>query len=139
MKKLFLDDVREPWDDSWTLVRSAKEFRDYIESNGIPDVVSYDHDLSPEHYAKVMYSTDPGEYNKLYNSFTHQTGLDCAKWLCEVCVEKGLKIPVTNVHSMNPIGASNISSTVMNYALFYFEEELNVPTRPYHLGPPPGL
>lgn len=139
MRKLFLDDIREPWDDSWDVVRSAKEFKQYIKENGIPNVISYDHDLALEHYSKEMYSQDASDYNKMYDSFNLETGLDCAKWLCQLCVEKGVSIPKSFVHSMNPVGASNISSIIMNYGLFYFEDEVVVPIKPYNIFTPPRV
>ena len=57
MKRLFLDDLREPVDaytythnkvylEEWDVVKHYTEFTEYIEKNGIPDIVSFDHDLS---------------------------------------------------------------------------------------------
>jgi hypothetical protein len=131
MKKVFLDDVRDPWDDSWIVVRSAKEFREYIEKEGVPYAVSFDHDLAPEHYSNLM--GDQVSYNKLYKKFKLDTGLDACMWMLNHCVEKGLALPKCNVHSCNPSGAENISSSIMNYALFYYEEEIDVPTNPYNI------
>lgn len=128
--KLFLDDGREPYDDSWTVVRSAKAFRDTIESSKtIPEVISFDHDLHPEHYRADMYT--PEKYNTLYKTFKHDTGLECAKWLCEYCIEKGFAIPEIIVHSHNPTGSMNIASEIMNNLLFHFEEERLIIPTPY--------
>ena len=60
-KRLFLDDWRVPTDcaqymwqrkvdcrifhKEWDIVRSHGQFVDWIEKNGIPDVVSFDYDL----------------------------------------------------------------------------------------------
>ena len=41
---LYLDDVRNPPDDSWTLVRTAEEARTIIAS-GVVECASLDHDL----------------------------------------------------------------------------------------------
>jgi hypothetical protein len=98
-KKLYLDDLRNPVDSSlymgnveiykedWVVVRNYKQFVDYIENNGVPDIVSFDHDLAEE-----------------------KTGADCAKWLGEYLIENGIPIPKYYIHSMNPVGAINIRS-----------------------------
>ena len=77
MYNLFLDDIRDPknmipgmevlykdgmlihrnnpdnfyYKHDWVVVRSYNEFVDYITKNGLPKLVSFDHDLAPEHYA----------------------------------------------------------------------------------------
>lgn len=144
MNKLFLDDVREAWNPSWVTVRNAADFKSYIEimyeqTGKIPDVISFDHDLADEHYNKKMYNSDHNEYDALYDKFKIETGLDCAKWLCMFCVDNEIPIPEVNIHSMNPVGAKNIAFAIMNYKLFYYEEELNLQPRPYRLGPPEGF
>lgn len=45
IKKVFLDDEREPLDDSWYVIRTPTEFFEYVENFGCPDVISFDHDL----------------------------------------------------------------------------------------------
>jgi len=134
MKKLFLDDVRQPFDNTWIHVKSYKEFIEWIDKNGIPDVVSFDHDLSTEHYRKEM---DEGfrKYNPLYKKFKHKTGLHCAEYLLKTCKEKGVALPRINIHSMNPVGAENIAMLVRDYAMFYYDEMLDYKIiRPYNLG-----
>lgn len=66
MIKLFLDDLRLPshvWRDtidpdyeddrSWVIVRSYSAFVSWIMENGLPNLVSFDHDLVYEHYLEV--------------------------------------------------------------------------------------
>ncbi len=60
--KLFLDDERKPndvlkyynndiyCDDDWILVKNYTDFVDYISNNKMPKIISFDHDLSQEHY-----------------------------------------------------------------------------------------
>lgn len=103
---LFLDDIRFPkdvkWIDipsqNWQIVRSYDEFINFIEKNGIPYFISFDHDLSSEHYS----NSETDELEK--------TGFHAAKWLIEYCIENNLEIPEYAVHSMNPIGKQNIIS-----------------------------
>lgn len=98
-RKLYLDDLRQPSDSSlymgyeemyngeWDVVRNYKEFVNYIENKGVPDIVSFDHDLAEE-----------------------KTGADCARWLGEYLIENGIPLPKYYIHSMNPVGAVNINS-----------------------------
>lgn len=97
--KLYLDDLRNPKNEGWKIVRTYDEFLDWIENNGIPDEISLDHDL--------------GESNE-------KNGYDVAKWLCEYCWENGLPIPKWNCHSANPVGKENIINLLSN-----FEKKLN--------------
>jgi hypothetical protein len=122
--KLFLDDIRVPFDclkymkadvshiyedTDWDVVRTYDDFVGYIEHFGLPDVISFDHDLADEHYSQSMYDGEFA-YNKQYETFKEKTGYDCAKWLHNYCVENGLPYPAYLVHSMNPVGRDNILS-----------------------------
>jgi len=128
MKKLFLDDIRVPSDcvgymslrigidsaiynEDWDIVRSHDEFVDYIEKNGVPDIISFDHDLSDEHYDPSMYKSSEA-YGKKYESFKEKTGYECVKWLAQYCVENAIPMPTCYVHSMNPVGRDNIFGVI---------------------------
>lgn len=101
MKKLFLDDLRKAPDSTWEVVRSYKAFVEYIEKNGVPDIISFDHDLSFEHYPfGEEYPTADIPYGK----YVERTGYDCAKWL----IDRGTLPKKYFVHSMNPVGKQNI-------------------------------
>jgi hypothetical protein len=132
-KYLFLDDVRDPNDvthycpsslvslyakEEWVIVRNYQEFQNWINNMGLPDVISFDHDLADEHYSPLMYSEG---YNELYNEFKEKTGYDCAQWLVNYCMDKGIDIPDFYVHSMNPVGSHNISAYLNNYRKFFRE------------------
>ena len=115
---LFLDDIRFPKDVTWvelplvkwTIVRNYKEFVYTIKINGLPNFVSFDHDLSSMHY------TDVFNGSKLnYSAYTEKTGYECAKFLVEYCITNNLKFPNYTIHSMNPIGKQNIISYVESY------------------------
>lgn len=111
---LFLDDLRHPWYMShyklpmmdWEIVRNYYEFVDtiqkhYLDLKELPKVISFDHDLSELHYS--------GDFSG------EKTGYDCAKWLCDFCMEHDLDFPEYHVHSMNPIGKENIISIIESY------------------------
>jgi hypothetical protein len=97
---MFLDDLRNPQDVTWVnlpkvdwvVVRNYAQFRDYIETNGFPKFISFDHDLADEHYAGTGY---------MGSSYSEKTGYDCAKWLVEVCLDSWIELPDFVVHSMN--------------------------------------
>lgn len=97
--RLYLDDIRDPKTEGWKIVRNYDDFVNFITENGLPDEISFDHDL--------------GENDK-------RTGYDCAKWLGEYCWDNGLPIPPWNVHSANPVGRDNIKQLLMSY-----EKKLN--------------
>jgi hypothetical protein len=121
--KLFLDDFREPVDvifytedeslhsmyvmEDWHIVRSYSEFVKFIQANGLPELISFDHDLTEEHYSDLMYATDK-EYNALYKTFKDKTGFQAAKWLKRYIKKNNLPVPEIHCHSRNPIGKKNI-------------------------------
>ncbi|TRO56190.1 hypothetical protein E2P64_06230 [Candidatus Bathyarchaeota archaeon] len=117
---LFLDDSRNPRDVkwvelplvAWTVVRNYREFVETIQRDGVPRIVSFDHDLADEHYKEFARATDPKTIDKQikYETLTEKTGYDCAKWLANFCVDKGIPIPLYYLHSLNGIGCANIHS-----------------------------
>lgn len=108
MRKLFLDDSRNPPDFTWDVVKSYDQFVAYIQLHGVPDVISFDHDLGKEHYehyaAFIGVEDEATDIRIPYESFVEKTGYDCAKWL----VENYRLPPSYRIHSMNPVGAQNI-------------------------------
>ena len=124
MKKLFLDDIREPKEvysyikadiyllDYWVIVRNYDEFVNYIQKHGIPYMISFDHDLADINYNH--------QNNIDYDSYTEKTGYDCAKWLINYCLDNNLDLPTTIlIHSMNIVGTENIKSLFNTYNKIY--------------------
>ena len=127
---LFLDDFREPKDAlnymhprigkeaslygnlEWKTVKDFKEFVYFIETNGIPDIVSFDHDLADEHYEIVC---SCGSIEDFPETFNEKTGLDCAKWLIKYHVTNGGTFPKVMVHSTNPYGSERIRKYIDEY------------------------
>lgn len=128
IEKLFLDDIRIPTDcctymhyeninltiyhEEWIIVRSYKQFINYIEQNGLPEIISFDHDLAdfPEtrellHIEEWFNILEEKEY----------TGMDCAKWLVNYCIDNKCILPKFIVHSQNPIGKKNIQELLNNF------------------------
>lgn len=127
MKRLFLDDIREVagaysytknpiYTKKWDIVRSYDSFVDYINKNGIPDVISFDHDLAPNHYVKFLQQGNLINYDE---DFQDLTGYHCAKWLVDYMLDNEItKLPEIYVHSMNPAGRQNIKSLFQNFKKF---------------------
>jgi hypothetical protein len=118
---LYLDDVRTPSEnlpnyEPWVIVRNYNEFVDYITTNGIPDFISFDHDLADEHtqdyYSQVR---DYGFQTPSYDKFKEKTGLSCAMWLVQYCIDNNVVPKSCAVHSHNPIGAKNIQDCINSY------------------------
>jgi hypothetical protein len=133
MKKLFLDDIRIPkdaiglvpphlnqfyWKDDWNIVRSYSEFCDYVQKFGLPDFVSFDHDLADDHYNDLFsdenWKKNDSDIVLKYDEYKEKTGYECAKWLVDWCLENEKKLPDFIVHSANPVGKKNIESYLTN-------------------------
>lgn len=104
MYHLFIDDERTPemvfWielpDFPWVIVRSYDEMRAVVDARGLPQTVSYDHDLGP----------------------VPMTGYDCARYIMDRVLYDspvGTTLPVSFVHSMNPVGAEYIRKLIQSY------------------------
>lgn len=129
--KLFLDDIRIPtdasrlvptksfslyWEDDWVVVRNYDEFVEYIKYNGVPEFVSFDHDLGD-----ISYEIPANEILKMSDDdmlknfgVIEKTGLDCAKFLVEYCADENVSLPNYLVHSANPAGKENIEKFLEN-------------------------
>jgi len=113
--KLFLDDIRFPEDVKYyyksykniVICRSMDDAIWCVEHYGLPDFISFDHDLADTHYI-----SNDGE----------KTGYTFAKWFCDYIIDNNLKLPNNfeyYVHSMNPVGAKNISAYMENFLNIY--------------------
>lgn len=131
MIKLFLDDIRIPkdaiglvssnlntlyWENDWVIVRNFHQFCNYLQKFGVPDFISFDHDLADFHYdfkPEDYENMSEEEMNDKFGSM-EKTGYECAKWLVDFCLERGYKLPDYQVHSANPVGKKNIESYLLN-------------------------
>lgn len=125
---LFLDDQRSPDHDpiyervdgqtrvvylplmDWVVVRNYEDFVQVITERGLPRIISYDHDLSTEHYLEGFQGLPPR-----YDEYQEKTGYHCLQWLVQYCEERNLDLPVSYVHSMNPVGRDNLFSLIESY------------------------
>lgn len=123
--KLFLDDKRNPvhcvtymhlrigkknpiyLENGWVIARNYESFKNTIESMGLPEFISFDHDLAIEHYGIGTESKEAWEWYHMRTD-REMTGYDCAKWLVNYCLDNKLVLPEYAVHSDNPVGSDNI-------------------------------
>jgi len=97
MIKMFLDDERCPVDDSWIVVRSVDEAIEFVEQNGIPNYISFDHDLGPG-----------------------RNGYFFAFWLYTQIMDETFSLPNDfdyYIHSQNPVGAQNIRNVLDKFEI----------------------
>ena len=95
--KIFLDDIRDPPDSTWEVVRTYSDAVELVHHSGFPDEVSFDHDLG-----------------------TEKTGLDFAHFLIDLDLDSGA-MPGNfsyRIHSANPVGRANIEGLLEGYLRF---------------------
>jgi hypothetical protein len=129
---LFLDDIRNPNDayehtkqimflqKKWEVVKNYNEFIKWITKNGLPELISFDHDLADIHYTSLRLLTNcekPKEWQDA-QVYTEKTGYDCAKWLIDYCLDNNLKCPKFYCHSMNPVGKNKINSILEQFSTY---------------------
>lgn len=97
--KLFIDDERFPVTDDWVIARSTSEAIGVVMSFGVPNFISFDHDLGGE-----------------------DTSMKFIHWLINFLydAEQNLKGFDYYVHSQNPIGKDNIEG-LMNQVINEFK------------------
>ena len=98
MTKLYIDDIRDPKGDGFDVRRSSNSAIIYMIENGIPEYISFDHDLGGEDTAMVV-----------------------VKWMVTQDMDNKYIIPENfefNVHSANPVGVANIEGYLKSYLKF---------------------
>lgn len=93
--KMFIDDERFPPENSgdWVIVRSSTDAIRYVKHQGLPEFISFDHDLGGD-----------------------DTSRKFIKWLTDYMLDNNLSFHNMNftfdVHSQNPVGAKWIRDTM---------------------------
>lgn len=93
--KLFIDDERDPPNDGteWVVVRNSKHACHWVAYYGLPDFISFDHDLGGD-----------------------DTSMNFLQWLATDCLEDGREFTFDYyVHSQNPIGKANIEGFIESF------------------------
>jgi hypothetical protein len=115
MTKIYLDDIRTPVDNTWTVVRNYEEFISMITSIGLEniEIISLDHDLGDSAMKEWLHGV-VRNYQINYDNITEKTGMDCAKWLVRQWMDGAPVVDVV-VHSANAIGSANMMGYINNY------------------------
>jgi hypothetical protein len=124
-RALYLDDLRTPTVtlegyEPFSVVRNYDEFVSHIQTHGIPDFISFDHDLADEHMHDWFQNQARGKEVINYESFQEKTGMDCMKWLCNTILDEKengnpYSMPVIRVHSANVMGSQNMLSYAASF------------------------
>lgn len=104
--KLFVDDIRDAPDDSWTTVRKVEEAIRLI-NNFSYDVISLDHDIENR----------PSD--ETFKPIAYFIGLKAEYWR-----SLGKHEPKVIIHSINPVGARQMADVLGDY-------DVDVTIRPY--------
>ena len=125
---LWLDDVRDPFENDceWLVfapiqaseviwVKNYDEFVSWIETNGLPDGIAFDHDLAHEHYAPREHWDEKYHPWAETQDFKEKTGMECAKWLVDYCIDNDKTLPLFTSQSANPPGRENILTLLNNF------------------------
>lgn len=112
---LWLDDIRDPMDERWEnwieqnfgirfqhiiWVDSYESFVNLIKERGLPDAVSFDHDLGD-------------------TSSDEKTGYDCCKYMVDYCIDNDKEFPMYRIQSDNAPGRENIDKYIQNFKRCY--------------------
>ena len=94
--------------DDWVIVRCYEEFVQALDDRGIPNVVSFDHDLDEEHIRHYYSVTELSGIIE-YSNLKVKTGKHCAEYFVQKCKElKPEQLPDVYIHSANKYGAEEI-------------------------------
>ena len=89
----YQNNVFNQYSPNFVWVKNLKEFASYIHNNGLPQIISFDHDIKPKGFQ--------GD---------HENGADCAQWLVDYCQKNNLKLPQCFVHSANKNKRVNVEA-----------------------------
>ena len=98
----------------------------------MPDGICFDHDLSdfqafyegyPDMLAEAIEEgTVLGKKDEWDAKLaSEKTGMDCAKWIVDRCLDGDDLLPKWNIQSANPVGAENIRWLLTNFKKHYAE------------------
>ena len=107
---------------NWDVVRSYKEFTEYIVTHEMPKLISFDHDLADVHYETFLTPNGEAAQQAAWTEYHERegeremTGYDCLKWLANYCHDNAIIFPHILVHTMNTVGYNNM--------VFYYRSAL---------------
>lgn len=127
---LWLDDQRDPFSNDWSdwlskyspirdsyfivWVKNYNAFVDYVKSQGLPGAICLDRDLG-EDVAKEKVKNGVSKRQARKQKKETKSGMDCAKWLVEYCLDNDLELPPYRIQSANPAGRDNIDGLLKSF------------------------
>src|SRR5271157_2817100 len=109
---LYLDDMRKPLLPNAVQVRNYEEFVRYLKTRPMPDAISFDHDLTLEHYPTYEEEEECYRTNRInYENYSTKTGMDAVRYI----IENKLPLKRWFVHSYNEVGTANMTALLMKY------------------------
>lgn len=120
---LILDQYKSPKDinldylpkSGWKIARSLEEFKATISEFGIPEFVFLSHDLHKEHSNFSDYKINLSRGWIDYSKYKYPTGIDCVKYLIEVCKNEKKGFPKYEICEENLVGHDNIWREICNF------------------------
>ncbi len=105
--KIFIDDMRDPPDDSWTLVRKVEPAIKLLSMYPVAiKEISFDHDIEnrpdDETFKPIAYF-----FGTLMQWVKVECGLQGADW----------QMPKVTIHSINPVGSKEIQDILADYGI----------------------
>ena len=110
---LVFSPIDQPFNLSW--VKNYDQFVAYIEHNGLPDAICFDHDLGLSKQLEYRAKGSSKRESRRLARETEKTGFDCAKWLVDYCLDRNIDLPLYNIQSANQVGKENIDKLLKNY------------------------
>lgn len=108
IKKLFVDDIRQPPDDTWTLARTVTEAIRYIDLYGVSiEEISLDHDISLEVRVGNTYRPFPSE----------ETYQPVARFITRYYEKLYSLSPKITLHTANPVGAEEMKKILSDFSV----------------------
>lgn len=115
MTKLWLDDYRPAPSSDYAVIRSYEDFKTFIAFFGVPDFISFDHDLGAckECVEKGLHVGDMLTPETTFMNYCphEKSGYDCALHL----IKNDLPIKKFYVHSANPVGRKRIEDLLNDW------------------------
>ena len=96
--RLWIDDLRDPPDDTWTWAKSSSVACQHVLSDAVAEI-SFDHDLGGDDTAMPV------------------------ALLIEERAYNGIAPPQWHVHSANPVGRANLQATLRSAERLYDNKE----------------
>jgi hypothetical protein len=98
------------------------EFVQWITINGLPNFISFDHDLADMEYTSSPPSVDNDQSKEWQDAQVHteKTGYECAIWLVDYCLDNNFDCPKCYCHSMNPVGSDKIKGLLNQFSTYRY-------------------